>query len=140
MIDPIYFNCPDALVTATYHCETEVFERLIANGADVNCTDETGDTPLHSVAQEGWVHLASRLLGCGADPNKQNHEGDTPWDYAVFHEHSEVRAILEQHGASPQTRKSACQCRQEQVDDAFSSANAVKRLNGIINESKLDNP
>jgi ankyrin repeat protein len=139
MIEPIYFNDPDALVTATYHCETDVFERLIAKGIDVNCTDESGDTALHSAAHEGWDYLALRLRDCGADPNKPNKEGDTPWDYAVFYENEGVRVILEQHGAIPQQRRSACQQRQELIDDAFLSVNAVKRLLQTINEKKPSN-
>lgn len=57
MPDPIYFNDPDALVTATYYGENEIFEKLIAAGADLNCTNENGETPLHSASQEGWVIL-----------------------------------------------------------------------------------
>jgi len=138
MSEPPYFNDPDALVAATYYCETDIFEKLIAEGADINCTNEYGETPLHAASQEGWDHLVLRLLECGADSNRPNREGDTPWDYAVFYEHLGVKTVLEQHGAIQQSRKSACQLREEQVNQSFSDANAVKRLSSIIEKSKTE--
>jgi len=136
MPDPIYFNDPDALVTATYYCENEIFERLITAGADVNCTNEHGETSLHTASQEGWEHLVIRLLECGADPNRPDKKGDTPWDYAVFYEHPEIKAILEQHGAVQQSRKSACQLEQEQMYESYCDEQAIKRLINLMEESK----
>lgn len=81
-----------------------------------------------------------RLLDLGADPNRTNKEGDTPWDYAVFYNHLAVKAILEQHGAVQQSRKSAVQQREDSVYDAFDSKDAIERFIKIIDESKADKP
>jgi ankyrin repeat protein len=99
MKSPIYYREKDALVIAAYLEETKVFEQLIAEGADPNCRDEIGQTPLHVAADQGSTGLVRRLLFLGADPNITDFDGDTPLDIAFFREHTDVATLLESIGA-----------------------------------------
>jgi ankyrin repeat protein len=51
---------------------------LIANGADIQAVDNSGETPLHSCAQRGFVRACRRLLELGADPRAKSRSGYTP--------------------------------------------------------------
>jgi uncharacterized protein len=92
---PIYYEEEDALVTATYLHELGVFENLIKKGANLNCRDGIGHTPLHAAADRGWKNLVERLLELGADPNLEDFAGDTPLDIALFREHSDIALLLD---------------------------------------------
>lgn len=139
MADPCYINSIDALVSAAFDGQIEIVTRLLASGVDVNCQNERSETALHKAAQEGYEFIAEELLKAGADPNKANAEGDTPWDYAVFYEHKGIQAALEQAGAVRQSRTSARELAQREVDASFSHANAVKTLSKMIQENRSQN-
>ena len=51
---------------------------LVKDGANVNETDNTGDTPLHYAIQGGHVDIAEFLLTHGANVNQFNSSGMTP--------------------------------------------------------------
>jgi len=139
MADPCYINDIDALVSAAFGGQMEIVTRLLASGADVNCQNEHSETALHMAAQEGYEFIAEALLKAGADPNKANAEGDTPWDYAVYYEHKGIQAVLEQGGAIRQSRLSARELAQREIDSSFSHANAVKTLSKMIRENRSPN-
>lgn len=107
MKEPLYYREKDALVTATYLEDLKVFEQLIADGADLNCQDEIGQTPLHAAAEQSRTDLARRLLSLGADPNARDFDGDTPLDVARFREHTEIVVLLESTGARRHAELSA---------------------------------
>ena len=54
----------------------EMAKFLISKGADVNATDESGETPLHKGLKD--VSIAKLYLEHGADVNAKNKYGDTP--------------------------------------------------------------
>ncbi|KAL2198850.1 ankyrin repeat-containing domain protein [Corynascus similis CBS 632.67] len=62
---------------------------LLDLGADVNITDDEGNTILHyilskleSFAEPQFLPLVQRILAAGADPNKRNKKGQPPlWKY-----------------------------------------------------------
>ena len=102
MKEPLYYIEKDALVTAAFLEDVKFFEQLVADGADLNCQDEIGQTPLHAAAEQGRTKLVRRLLNLGAQPNVRDFDGDTPLDVASFREHTEIVVLLESSGARRQ--------------------------------------
>nr|UVF58849.1 ankyrin repeat protein E2 [synthetic construct] len=74
---------------------------LMANGADVNATDNWGDTPLHLAAVRGHLEIVEVLLKAGADVNASDEMlGDTPLHLAAADDgHLEIVEVLLKHGA-----------------------------------------
>ncbi len=56
--------------------EKNVAELLLAKGADVNATNNDGDTPLHCAAYHR--DMAELLLNKGANVSAKNKRGETP--------------------------------------------------------------
>ncbi|TKS93060.1 Ankyrin repeat domain-containing protein 53 [Collichthys lucidus] len=55
---------------------------LLEHGADVNATTDSGTTPLHLAASEGFLDCTEILVRAGADVSSQDNEGHTPLDLA----------------------------------------------------------
>ena len=51
---------------------------LLKAGANVNASDDAGDTPLHLAASEGRKAVVSELLKEGADPKRLNNHRLSP--------------------------------------------------------------
>ena len=60
--------------------KVEKFQSLLEAGADINCEDKDGWTPLHWAAALGRIEMARRLVEAGADVNAQDDNGYTPLD------------------------------------------------------------
>lgn len=58
---------------------------LIANGADVNATNNCGYTPLHWASKHGHSESAAILVKNGAKIDLVNTSGDLPFDLAIRH-------------------------------------------------------
>ena len=52
-------------------------------GAEINSTDNEGDTPLHEALQFHNTNAVDTLIKLGADPNAKNNKGDTPLHEAI---------------------------------------------------------
>ncbi|KAK3249840.1 hypothetical protein CYMTET_40750 [Cymbomonas tetramitiformis] len=77
---------------------TEV-ARLLAEGADVNCVNEYGETPLHVSGIKGEMEVVNALLTAGANVNAQTHSGQslrmTPLHWFVYPGYTEgVQALI----------------------------------------------
>lgn len=71
-------NAGELLCSAVKYKRVDLFERLVALGADVNAYDRFQQTPLHWAVREQHVDLSKRLIQLGADPNAKNERDETP--------------------------------------------------------------
>lgn len=76
-----------------------VAEYLIANGADINATNATHDTPLHVAARHGQLSIAKLLLAKGAGVNAKGYSGYTPLHHAASEGHLALAELLLANGA-----------------------------------------
>ena len=71
-----------ALHTAVANLDLDMVNDLIRRGANVNATDASGVTPLHTIASRagspGAAAIAQALIDAGADNNVQDNEGRSP--------------------------------------------------------------
>lgn len=72
---------------------------LISRGAQIDCCDEFGKTPLHLAAQNGNVDIVETLIRFEADSNKADNSGLTPIMIATREGHLEVVEKLLEFGA-----------------------------------------
>ena len=70
----------------------KVVERLLNEGADINCRDaDTGWTPLYTAVIYGQSDVVELLLGRGADTDILSHAGNTAEEVVV---NKEIRDIF----------------------------------------------
>jgi ankyrin repeat protein len=58
--------------------QTARFRLLLKSGAEPNCVDRGGVTPLHRAVRTRCSAAVCTLLECGADPKQVNKNGSTP--------------------------------------------------------------
>jgi ankyrin repeat protein len=59
----------------------DMLDLLLANGAEINETDEIGDTALHIATYYRYTYLQKYLISKGADPYIENKDGYSPNNY-----------------------------------------------------------
>ena len=57
----------NALLHAVNECHTEIVQRLLKHGADPNCVNHAGETPLCVAAKYNFETVVRMLLNAGAD-------------------------------------------------------------------------
>ncbi|ORX63256.1 ankyrin [Anaeromyces robustus] len=84
-----------ALHAAVSYSRLEAARWLLEHGADVNITDDDGDTPLHSCES---VAMAKMLIEeFNADPLKKNDEGKMPIDNAYEEDYDDLVEYLKNY-------------------------------------------
>jgi hypothetical protein len=87
------------LKTAIPSADLSRVQMVVRDGADVNCTDAEGNSPLSvAIAHDAPVRLVSFLLSRGAAVEARAADG-TPLQLAAAHGNGEIVACLLQHGA-----------------------------------------
>jgi hypothetical protein len=78
----------------------------VAKRAAVQLAEEqTGRTPLHLDASDGFLHGVQELLAQGADANARDKDGRTPLHWPAYRGHLEVVRLLIEHGADVNARE-----------------------------------
>ncbi|RUS89888.1 hypothetical protein EGW08_002329, partial [Elysia chlorotica] len=63
-------------------------------GANVNCVDQSGDTPLHLAALHGFLDIVLLLLDCDANPTILDTQDCSPLHLAAWGGHAEICSHL----------------------------------------------
>lgn len=89
----------DALFRATVEGNTDMVRSLVSSpGADVNATDERGNTPLLEAARYGHEDICRVLIAAGANLKAKDKDGKTALMLAVQGNHDDVVRVLKQAG------------------------------------------
>ena len=82
----------------------ELFQWLIAHGADMNSRCADNYTPLHVASEKGHLRIVKWLLDHGADVNSKERSSETPLHFAAEYARLEVCRILLEHNAEVNSR------------------------------------
>lgn len=80
------------LITAVNSGKTKAALALLDAGADINCADADGNTPLHHAAVNGDFAMTKLLLTRGADRTRTNAAGHRPADCTT---HTNISDLLQ---------------------------------------------
>ncbi|BHF77042.1 hypothetical protein SprV_0502014400 [Sparganum proliferum] len=78
--------------------------QILKDGADINCTDDYGQTIMHEVAGSWTTELAKLMVEQGADVNKADMYGRTPLHVAAASDNAGLCLYLVSVGADPEAR------------------------------------
>jgi ankyrin repeat protein len=92
------------LIAAAQSGHVGIVQMLVDKGADLNASDEYGNTALLYAAEEGLFHAVRHLLDMGSDPNISNKHRRTAIMYAASEGHIEAVQILRGKGADVEAR------------------------------------
>jgi ankyrin repeat protein len=95
-------TAPDAdLIRAIKRGDLLEIERLLHAGANVNCSESQGWTPLFHAAGTGRTDIMRLLLAHGAEVDSHREKGFTLLFSAILSRHLEAIRLLLGAGASP---------------------------------------
>ena len=98
--EPYYIRRSSPIVIAADVGNANVVEMLLANGANINDTDEQGLTPLMKASLYNYTNIIELLLSRGVDIHEQNTNGATAILYASLHSQKDAIQLLMANGAS----------------------------------------
>ncbi|KAF3426428.1 hypothetical protein E2986_00436 [Frieseomelitta varia] len=93
-------------------------EFLVEKGADINCGDNEGWTPLHATASCGFISIAKYLIEKGCNLAAVNYDGQLALDIA---ESVEMEDMLQQH-----ISKAGIDCDQARSEEERSMLNDAR--------------
>ena len=85
---PLHYSC--------YYNRVDITVHLVKHGADVDCREEQGGTPLHIAASAnmGCLEIVKFLANLTSNPHIRNIYGKSPMDLALKNGHSDIVAYL----------------------------------------------
>ena len=98
----------DELFEAIQDGNIGLVKELVKNGADVNCIDKTGQSPLHRACYLGHLDIVRVLIANGADIHQRASDLQlTPLHSATMNGDCQVVAFLIDNGADIHARDAA---------------------------------
>lgn len=118
----------------------DVAEYLISKGANVNSTDEYGDTPLHIASYFGNLSIVRMLARNGASIHSRNKSGWTPLHNAAQEGHYEVVEYLisEDADINAETKISIFKSESKNATSYESKSGNLTPLHLAVKEGRLD--
>jgi len=83
-------NDVNPVFAAVNNNNTVALDLLIAAGADINCIDINGYTPLMFAAQEGYIESVEYLISKGAKIDAENNDGHTALSIATQNNFNDI--------------------------------------------------
>jgi ankyrin repeat protein len=80
-------------------CELNGVKKCIENGADVNCKDNDGWTPLMWSSNNGHLEIVNVLIENGTDVNCKSNYGSSPLICSSYKGYLEIVKVLIENGA-----------------------------------------
>lgn len=93
------------LLEAVKQGNIENVKELLSQGADINISDEYGETPLHSAALYGHLDVVKYLVEQGADVDVKNKFWETPLDVAENNKYPAIVKYLVEQDADVDAEK-----------------------------------
>ncbi len=95
---PEYLQSPNAIFAAARQDRADVVALLLDLGTPIEVEDAKKQRALHVAAAHDAVHVAELLIKRGAEVDSYElNYNSTPLDFAVYHEHSRLIALLKRH-------------------------------------------
>ena len=99
--EPQTVKAPDiSILDAARNENIEAVKQHLAAGTDVNAKDDSGWTPLHWAANDGYKEIAELLITKGADVDGKTTSETTPLHNAAYNGHKEIVELLIAKGAN----------------------------------------
>lgn len=92
------------LLAASLHGNVKEIKEAIRLGADVNCTNESGDSQLNMVSKLSYEFLVSYFISIGAKVNTSNNNKISPLHWGVEYNNVEIVKLLLKNGADINAR------------------------------------
>jgi ankyrin repeat protein len=87
------------LITAAVYGHIDSIKKIIEEGADINMTDNDGDSPLHRACLSSREQAVSFLISHGATVNSRSNNGQSPLHYAAYAGNNKIVKLLIEAGA-----------------------------------------
>ena len=85
---------PADLLVAVREDDVDAVKRLLQQGADINATDDTGNTPLINAARYGHLAIVRVLLDNGAKVDERNKLGTSALMMTIYQTYSPAQAMI----------------------------------------------
>ena len=92
-------NINTELIQASRNGRTETVAMLLEKGADMNATDNYGETVLQWASENGHTEIVKMLLEKGADVNAKRNCGNAALSSASYGGYTEIVTMLLEYGA-----------------------------------------
>jgi len=94
----------EALLRSACHGNKACLSRLLAHGADPNCEDMDGDTPLMIASSNDHVDVVKLLIESGSDVDLRSERNRTALHMAVWNQRSRITKLLLRAGCDTDVR------------------------------------